>query len=210
VRQGREDYYFPLFLVRVLPAGLVGIVLVGVLAPAISALTSSLNSLAATTVEDIYRPFLAREREESHYLRAGRAATLVWAALLTLAAWFLLRGRGIAFSATLALHTCLYGAVLGVFLLGILTRRGNALSTSFGMLAAAATVILLQWRVALDARGRIPEAAAALIERLPVTWNRWVAEHVPLLGWPLWIVAGALVSFVLGFLGSQVIARRGR
>ncbi len=57
-----------------MPSGLSGLVVAAIFA---AALSSSLNSIAATAVNDLYKPFRPR-RDDKHYLRVSHWLTLVW------------------------------------------------------------------------------------------------------------------------------------
>src|SRR5688572_1839970 len=67
---------YPRAMVDFLPVGLLGLMLAAFLAAFMSTLTSYINLSAAYLVNDLYRPFLARDRSERHYVRAGRLASL--------------------------------------------------------------------------------------------------------------------------------------
>jgi SSS family transporter len=206
---GQADYYFPDFIVRQVPRGVAGILFAGVFAAALSSLTSVLNALSSTAIEDFYRPFLRPRQDERHYVLASRVATVLWGvALVGTALAFLGSSQGVL-DLALSVLTYFYGAILGAFLLGIFTRRGSALSTALGMLVSVPCVLLLQARAFLDAPEKAPDAVRSWLEALPAAWAAAVKAWVPLLGWPLWIIAGTAVSVAIGALGRQTIARRG-
>src|SRR5262249_56433146 len=89
----------------------------------LSSIDSPLGSLAASFVTDIYRPLIVRGRSERHYLLVSRLAVLVFGVVLGVLAW------GVAFVPGQMLWTgfkiagVTSGSLLGVFLLGLLTRR---------------------------------------------------------------------------------------
>ena len=68
---------YPRAMVDFLPVGLLGLMLASLVAAFMSTLTSYINLSAAYVVNDLYRPFLARDRSERHYVTAGRVASLV-------------------------------------------------------------------------------------------------------------------------------------
>ena len=68
---------YPQAMVDYLPVGLLGLMLAAFLAAFMSTLTSFINLSAAYLVNDLYRPFLARGREDRHYVQAGRVASLI-------------------------------------------------------------------------------------------------------------------------------------
>lgn len=136
------DEVFPRFIVEGLPPGVSGLIIAGVLAAAMSTVSSSLNSLASATTHDLYAPFSRRGDDEVHLLRAGRAFTLLWAAILVGGAIlfrFVSEGTPIVVIA-LQVASFTYGGLLGGFLLGVLSRRADQRDAILGM--AAATVFM--------------------------------------------------------------------
>ncbi len=195
------DDYFLLFVVREMPRGMAGLVLAGLLAAAVSSHTSVLNALASTSIADFYRPHLVRNAGEAHYLAASRAFTAFWGVVLILvAACFIGSGQNVLETALRTL-TYFYGSLLGTFLLGIFTRRGNSASATTGMLFAVPVVLLFQARDFLEKPELAPSAARAVLGALPEALRDAVRAGVPHLAWPLWIVVGTAISFAIGALG---------
>ena len=192
------DDYFLLFIAREIPSGLAGLVLAGLFAAAVSSHTSVLNALASTSIADFYRPHLRPEAPERHYLLASRLITLAWGIVLIGVAAAFIGSEENVLNLALASLTYFYGSLLGVFLLGIFTRRGSSASATLGMLAAVPAVLLLQLRTFLERPALAPAAVRALIDGLP----SWLAEAlrsgVPLLAWPLWIVVGTAITLAIG------------
>ena len=127
------DRIYPQFIWDKLPVGVAGLVIAAVLAAAMSNLSSALNSLASTSVMDFYK-LRVTSRPESHYLRVARLATLVWG-LVLFAIGYLARHVSSVLEAGLGIASILYGALLGVFLLGVLTQRVSERAAMAGMTA---------------------------------------------------------------------------
>src|SRR6266436_5005097 len=84
---------------------------------------------------DFYRPLALRrnpDRPESHFLGIARWATVVWAVLLFIVG-LIARHWGSVLEAGLSIASILYGSLLGVFLLGLLTRRVGESAAMCGM-----------------------------------------------------------------------------
>jgi Na+/proline symporter len=128
------DRIYPSFIWEQLPPGIAGLVIAAVLAAAMSNLSAALNSLASTTVMDFWRPLAGAEGsgDETLWLGRARLATLAWGALL-LAVALLARNWGSVLEAGLSIASIIYGSLLGVFLLGLLTRRVNETAAMCGM-----------------------------------------------------------------------------
>ena len=132
------DRLYPEFVWTHLPTPAAGIVVAAILAAAMSNLSAALNSLASATVMDFYIPLFGRSGfdksrlgqpripedriTEEQYLRLSRRVTLFWGAVLIGIA-VLAREWGSVLEAGLAIASVPLGALLGVFGLGVLTRR---------------------------------------------------------------------------------------
>jgi SSS family transporter len=126
------DKIFPSFVVSYLPHGIRGIMIAAILAAAMSNLSSALNALASTTVVDFYRPFLKKNVEPRQQLRLSRRMTVFWGVVLTILA-ILSRKITSVLEAGLTIASITYGSMVGVFLLGVLTRRANEKGSIIGM-----------------------------------------------------------------------------
>jgi solute:Na+ symporter, SSS family len=134
----------PHFVVTQLPVGLTGLVVAGVLAAAMSTLDSSLNAIATVGVVDVYRRHVARQREDRHYLLVARTLSWLASAGMIAGAILLLDARTRTLEdAAITLIALTSGGLLGLYLLGFLTRRGDGRSAA---LAIAATLLLSLYR----------------------------------------------------------------
>ncbi len=132
-----NDAIFPTFIVNHLPHGISGLMIAAILAAAMSNLSSALNSLASTTVVDFYRPFLKAGSTASKELRISRWVTVFWGVLLALLAVVMWLSHGIksVLEKGLTIVSITYGSMVGVFLLGMLTKRANEKGSIIGMAA---------------------------------------------------------------------------
>lgn len=115
------DKIYPQFIWDHLPAGVAGLVIAAILAAAMSNLSAALNSLASTTVMDFLRP-LSSNQNDARWLKLARHSTVLWAAVL-FGVGLVARQWGGVLQAGLSIASILYGSLLGVFLLGLLTKR---------------------------------------------------------------------------------------
>jgi Na+/proline symporter len=153
----RSDEIFARFIVEGLPAGLTGLLIAGVLAAAMSSLSSSINSLASATAYDFWAPLVglgeaARAEADARIGRMGRRLTLLWSALLVGGALlFLGLGEGAAaVEVALGIASLVYGGLLGAFALGIFSERADTRSVSLGMAVGIGVVVWL-WLFRRDA-----------------------------------------------------------
>src|ERR1700761_2992546 len=140
------DRIYPEFIWNHLPVGLAGLVVAAILAAAMSNLSAALNALASTPIMDFFKP-LRPHHLEAYYLSLARWATVLWGTIL-FRVGLLARHWGRILEAGLSIASVLYGALLGVFLLGVLTRRPGEWSAIIGMSAGLIATLLLRSHVA--------------------------------------------------------------
>lgn len=164
----RPDQIFPTFIINSLSHGVSGFIIAAIVA---AALSPSLNSLASTTMNDFYLQYIRPSTDERHNLRASRVFTAFWGMVqigIALAA----RDWGSVLNSGLAILSIPTGAVLGIFLLGVLTRVRSQNVGLLAMLVGLATVGVLRY--------------------LGVAWTWWV-----FFGAVTTVTAGLLASRVI-------------
>lgn len=144
---GRFDRLYPEYLARYFPAGLGGLLIAAIIAAAMSNLSAALNSLSSTTIIDFYKPHLNPGRSERHYLWMSRLATVGWTVVLSVVAYASRDSKSVL-EAGLAIISYPFSALLGVFMLGTLTKRANELGAMVGMVLGVIAAIVL-WRIGL-------------------------------------------------------------
>jgi SSS family solute:Na+ symporter len=130
---GRPDRIYPTFIVSQMPHGISGLLIAAILAAAMSNLSAALNSLSSSSIMDFYlrmRP----QADEPTKMRLSRLTTFFWALLLFVLAVIALHKVGRVIEVGLQIASVAYGALLGVFLLGVLTRRASQSGAMLGML----------------------------------------------------------------------------
>lgn len=151
---GGPDRIYPTFIVREMPHGVSGLLIAAILAAAMSNLSAALNSLSSSTILDFYMRFRGERNsqnvslqeessDESRRMRLSRFSTAFWAAVLFLLAILCLHRIPRVVEVGLQIASVAYGALLGAFLLGVLTRRANQNGAMFGMVCGFATEVYL-------------------------------------------------------------------
>jgi Na+/proline symporter len=128
----RADTIFPAFVVSRMPHGVSGLLISAILAAAMANLSAALNSLSSTTIVDFYSR-MNPGASEKHRVALSRAATVGWGIVLFALA-IVARGGGKVLEVGLSIASVAYGSLLGVFLLGVLTRRASESGAMVGML----------------------------------------------------------------------------
>jgi SSS family solute:Na+ symporter len=174
----RPDKIYPTFVITQLPVGLAGLLTAAIIAAAMANLSAAFNSLASSSVVDFYRPFFRPDADQQHYLRVSRALTLFWGAVLILIAIISQYLHEGVLVLALTIASIPYGAMLGIFLLGVLTKRATSRGTLVGAVLGLAVLILI---VIGKAFGIINVA------------------------WTWYVVIGTLVTFIAGWIVSVML-----
>lgn len=130
----QPDRMIPTFIVTYLPHGVIGVLVVAILASAMSSLSSVINSLSAVTIEDLAL-LRGGELSEKQYVFWSRFSALSWSALILGFSFF---GGSIASTVIEAINkvgSMFYGPILAVFLLAIAFRNVSARGANWGILS---------------------------------------------------------------------------
>jgi SSS family transporter len=130
---GSADRIYPTFIVSHMPHGISGLLIAAVLAAAMSNLSAALNALSSSTILDFFLR-LRPQTDERRRLQISRMATVFWGAVLFVLALLCLNRVPRVVEVGLQIASISYGALLGVFLLGVLTRRARESGAMVGML----------------------------------------------------------------------------
>jgi len=164
----KPDKIFPHFIGSVMPVFMRGLLLSAIV---MASIDSPLGSLTASFVTDIYRPLIRKGRTESHYLMVSRVCVIVFGIILGVFAYFFSHfDKFLWFAFTIGSIT--YGALLGVFLLGLLTKRKANLSNVAGMVVSSVTILTL-----------------VILSKLDIIT----------LGWSYFLVIGTAMTFGIGW-----------
>ncbi len=182
-----SDRLFPAFIVQQMPVGIAGLLIAAILAAAMSNLSAALNSLSSTTIVDFY----LRLRPGATDLRRNvlsRVATVTWAVVLVAIAIYAVGvgGKGHVVELGLSIASVAYGALLGVFLLGTLTRYATQTGAILGMVTGFATNLALFLPTIFHGVPTLHLGGLAL-SRIAYTW---------------YVLIGSLVTFAVGSLFS--------
>jgi SSS family solute:Na+ symporter len=181
------DSIFPTFVVDVMPPGLTGLVVAAILAASMSTLSGSINSLAAATVHDIWLPLKGGESDEKRTFRLARGFSLLWGAILLIAA-LLYRQQGTpVVVVALSIASFTYGALLGGFFLGMLWRRALQRDAILGMGVAIVVMTFIVF-------------AKQLLPLLPSMSG--FLTPVSKIAWPWYVLIGTTITMTVGILSS--------
>lgn len=142
----KGDQVFPNFITQYMPAGLSGLVVAAIFA---AALSSSLNSIAATAINDLYRPFAGNVSDRRLVRLAGWLTVIVGVIQIGVAIAFMKTGES-ALNLALSVASLINGPILGVFLVGTFLKKAREIHALIGMTASIALMlyVLLGTRIA--------------------------------------------------------------
>ncbi|HLK63405.1 MAG TPA: sodium:solute symporter [Bryobacteraceae bacterium] len=147
-RPAQMDRVYINFVWNQMPTPIAGLIAASILAAAMANISAALNSLASTTVVDFYQPMLRRRggsiSDEKSQFRLAHFATIGWGVVL-LTIGLLAQHVHSVLEAGLALASIPFGALLGVFLLGMLTKRVRERAAMVGVVAGLAAVLYVRF-----------------------------------------------------------------
>lgn len=189
----KAEEVLPYFITTNIPVGISGIVIAAVLAAAMSSMSSAMNSISAVAITDLYKRHWAPNRNDRHHVAAARWITLLSSLVMVLGAFWLLSSTQTTLQDVWTeLQSIAAGGLLGLYMLGFFTTRGDGRAVAVGIAFAVAFSTL----VSLNGLGWIPGA-----------WSAWLNAHFD--GYYTSIVGNAFM-FVAGFLAGSVLPRRNR
>ena len=142
----KGDQVFPNFITEHMPAGLSGLVVAAIFA---AALSSSLNSIAATAVNDLYKPFAKNVTDRQLVRLAGWLTVVIGIVQIIVAIGFMKSGES-ALALALSVASLINGPILVVFLVGTFLKKARETHALIGMVTSIALMlyILLGTKVA--------------------------------------------------------------
>ncbi|HPA21252.1 MAG TPA: sodium:solute symporter [Verrucomicrobiae bacterium] len=145
----KTNEIFCYYILTGMPVGVRGLLTAGIFATAMGSLSAALNALATSFTRDWYHQFIRPGATETDSLRAAKIATAVFALLMIIvasgtAAFVIINPKSRIIPIALGIFGYTYGSLLGVFLVGMLTRtRGNDFGNLIAMVAGFAIVALM-------------------------------------------------------------------
>lgn len=130
----KADLMMPVFILKYLPHGMIGLLMVGILSAAMSSLSSTINSLSAVTVEDI----LKRQGivNEENYMSYSRWMVVFWGVVCIGAAFLFGGSDSPVIEIINAIGSVFYGPVLATFVLAIFSKKISSTGMKTGIIAS--------------------------------------------------------------------------
>jgi hypothetical protein len=135
------NYIFLNFVTSYLPKGLVGLLIAIVFLASMGSTASALNSLASTTVVDIYKRVINKHATDGNYVTASRLATVFWGVVCVLMALYASQ-VGNLLEAVNKLGSYIYGTILGVFVVAFYLKKVKGHAVFIAAIITEAVVYL--------------------------------------------------------------------
>jgi len=175
------DFALPHFMANNLPAGIGGLMVAALFAAAMSTIDTSLNSSATITLKDVFQK-VGNSGDEKAQMRVLRGATLFWGVVGTLVAIALTYDDRNILKIWWDLSGVFAGAMLGLFLLGIVSRRASNLVAKISVMVG---VVAIFW-MSFSQASWMPDLIRSPLNSLMVT------------------VVGTLTIFLCGLILSAI------
>ena len=199
-----DNEIFGHYIVHEMPVVFRGLIIAGVFATMMGSTSAALNALATSFTKDFYLPYINRNASDRQAIRAARIATSVFGILMivvaTMAANAVLHNAKLTIiPIAIGILGYTYGALLAVFLLGMLTRgRGRDGTNVVAMIIGIISVLVL-CKVSIPAfdisemlRGHIVAANWDFGYFMPKWW--------PTIAWPWFVLVGCVVTLAIAVL----------
>ncbi|MGV3763222.1 sodium:solute symporter family transporter [Parapedobacter sp.] len=139
-----NNYIFLTFVTENFPRGLIGLLVAIVFMASMGATASAINSLASTTVIDIYKRFVRKEGTDRGYLSASRIFTFIWGIFCVLIALYASK-LGNLLEAVNILGSLFYGTILGIFIVAFYVKRAGGRAVLAAAILTETMVVSLWW-----------------------------------------------------------------
>lgn len=200
----KAESILPYFCVNNIPTGIAGLVITGVLAAAMSASASSVNAISAISITDIYRRHMVKSADEKHYVVVARVITAISTVLMMGGAvLFLNLSTNTLQDTGTKLAALLAGGLLGIYVLGFATKRGNGRAVGVGIVAT----ILFSLYIVMSDKGWVTPQWYMQTFGVSETAASWLSKpmHVYYAG-----IFGNILMFVVAYTVGRFFQRETR
>jgi SSS family solute:Na+ symporter len=185
---GMGDKVFPYFIATGLPAGMTGLLIASIFSAGMSTISTSLNSTATIVLSDYYKRYVNKNADERSSMKILYAASFLTGILGIIIA-LSLAGVESALDAWWSLASIFSGGMLGLFLLGYISKKARKRETVTGVITGVIVIIWMSLSPVLITGGKL------LPFRSPFHSN-------------LTIVFGTVTIFLVGFLLSNLLTHQ--
>ncbi|RZL39485.1 MAG: sodium:solute symporter [Pedobacter sp.] len=140
-----NNYIFLSFVTQYLPKGLIGLLIAIIFLSSMGSTASALNSLASTSVVDIYKRLINKDASDQQYVKASRWSTVIWGVVCIIMALFASK-IGNLLEAVNILGSFIYGTILGVFVVAFYVKSVKGKAVFYAAVLAEIIVCILGFK----------------------------------------------------------------
>ena len=185
---GSADKVFPFFIAAGLPAGLTGLLIAAIFSAGMSTVSTSLNSSATIILSDYYKRYFNKGADEKTSMLVLRISSFI-TGILGIGIALALVGVESVLDAWWALASIFSGGMLGLFLLGYISKKAKKTDAVIGVIIG---VILISWMS---------------LSPVYFTGGRLLAFRSPFHA-NLTIVFGTIIIFLVGFILANYLGKK--
>jgi len=191
----RSDEVLAKFISTELPAGAAGLIIAGIFAAAMSTLSGSLNSLASSTLFDLYKPRWGKNLNEKKELYLSKLLTLGWGMVFIGGAMMFKDQNNPVVELGLAIASFTYGGMLGVFFLGTFNKK---VRESDALVALWSAILFMTWIIGVHG------VQAVIMVSLNLLAALWIWHRVPWRSHRTFVILFALLMTLLIFFQPAI------
>jgi SSS family solute:Na+ symporter len=185
---GAGDKVFPHFIAHGLPLGMTGLLIASIFAAGMSTVATSINSTSTIILTDYYKRYFNKKADEKSSMKVLYSSSLIFGAFGIIIALALV-GVESVLDAWWGLASIFSGGMLGLFLLGYLSKRVRNIDAVIGVIVGALIIIWMSLSPIYFTKGNL------MAFRSPFHSN-------------LTIVFGTLAISMIGFLLAKLFAKK--
>ncbi len=179
----KPDEIFPYFIIHNLPVGVKGIIVAGLFAAAMSTLAGSMSSLSGSAMLDLFKPIIKKDLGDKKEVLVSRVFTVIAAVVLIAVAFLFISMSKSVVEIALGIASITYGGLLGVFLLGLLSKKVNENSAIVGFVAG-------------------------LLAMLSVSVTPIILGRPPFVHWTWYVLIGTTVTIGVGIVAQWLTPQK--
>lgn len=197
-----DNEVFAYYIITQMPLGVRGLIVAGVFATMMGSTSAALNALATSFTKDFFLPYFPHGDSQRTAIRAARVATVVFAALIVVVAMatataVMIDPKLTIIAIVLQLAGYTYGALLGVFLVGMLTKRRGSDRTNIIAMLLAIVAVLVVARVKLPGFDLVSFFTHGQLRWTDWNLGGWLPPSWPSIAGPWWVFIGCVVCFIV-------------
>jgi len=140
----KPDLMLPVFIMKYLPHGLIGILIVGILSAAMSSVSATIHSLGAVTVEDLFNRGKVK-LSQVKYMKFSKLAIVFWGVICIASAYLFGNNGGTVIELINMISSQFYGPILATFIIAILVKRVNYIGMNVGIIGGVLINVTIKY-----------------------------------------------------------------